>query len=147
VARGTFGTVHQLPSGRFRALYYGPDGRRYGAPTMFTSRKAARGWLSLRQSEIIRKAWEPPEAAPGAEAEADFGEYTESWLATRDLKDRTRERYCSLLERHLLKRFGTLPMTSISASGTADSARRHPPNGHTPTACCGPSCAPQSPTG
>ena len=24
-------------------------------------------------------------------------------------------------------------MTSISASGTADSARRHPPNGHTPT--------------
>jgi hypothetical protein len=63
VARGTFGTVHQLPSGRFRALYYGPDGRRYGAPTMFTSRKAARGWLSLRQSEIIRKAWEPPEAA------------------------------------------------------------------------------------
>ena len=41
MARGTFGTVHQLPSGRFRALYHGPDGRRYGAPTTFTSRKAA----------------------------------------------------------------------------------------------------------
>ena len=45
-----------------------------------------------------------------------FGEYAESWLATGDLKDRTREHYRSLLDRHLLNRFGTLPLTSISAA-------------------------------
>ena len=115
MARGVFGSVDQLPSGRYRAMYYGPDRRRYKAPTTFTSKKAARGWLSLRQSEIIRKAWEPPEAARAPKPKLTFGEYAESWLATRDLKDRTRAHHRSLLDRHLLKRFGTLPLTSISA--------------------------------
>ena len=34
--KGAFGTVSKLPSGRYRALHYGPDGtrgRRYTAPT------------------------------------------------------------------------------------------------------------------
>ena len=59
---GTFGTAHKLPSGRYRAMYYGPDGRRYTAPTTFASKADARAWLALRQADIIRKAWEPPEA-------------------------------------------------------------------------------------
>jgi len=49
-------------AGQYRARYTGPDGRRYKAPTVFLSIRDARGWLSLRQSEIIRKAWTPPEA-------------------------------------------------------------------------------------
>jgi hypothetical protein len=61
---GTFGAVEQLPSGHYRARYIGPDGRRYKAPTAFLSKADARGWLALRQSEIIRKAWTPPEATP-----------------------------------------------------------------------------------
>ena len=60
---GTFGTAHKLPSGRYRAMYYGPDGRRYTASTTFTTKHEARAWLALRQADIIRKAWEPPEAA------------------------------------------------------------------------------------
>ncbi len=60
--RGAFGTAHKLPSGRYRAMYRGPDGRRYSRTKTFLTEKDARGWLSLRQSEIIRKAWMPPEA-------------------------------------------------------------------------------------
>ena len=71
---GTFGTAHKLPSGRYRAMYYGPDGRRYTAPTTFTSKAGARAWLALRQADIIRKAWTPPEATTRA-ARLTFGQY------------------------------------------------------------------------
>ncbi len=54
-------SVDKLATG-YRARYFGPDGRRYKAPTLFLTKAEARGWLALRHAEIIRKAWEPPEA-------------------------------------------------------------------------------------
>ena len=57
---GAFGAVETLPSGRHRARYRGPDGRRYTAPTLFLTKKDARGWLALRQSDIIKGQWMPP---------------------------------------------------------------------------------------
>ena len=59
---GTFGSVDKLATG-YRARYYGPDGRRYKAPTLFLTKAEARGWLALRHAEIVRRAWEPPENA------------------------------------------------------------------------------------
>lgn len=113
--RGAFGTAHKLPSGRYRAMYYGPDGRRYKAPTTFLAEKDARGWLSLRQSEIIRKAWTPPEAEQRPGAKLTFAAYADHWLTHRDIKPRTREHYRSLLDDHLLPAFGSLPLSSITA--------------------------------
>ncbi|MBB2990245.1 integrase [Mycolicibacterium iranicum] len=110
---GTFGTVQQLPSGRYRAMYYGPDGRRYKAPTTFLAKADARGWLALRQAEIISKAWTPPEATPKI-TRTTFADYARSWIKQRDLKQRTREHYEVLLERHLIGPFGSLPLTSIT---------------------------------
>lgn len=113
---GTFGTVNKLPSGRFRALYYGPDGRRYKAPTTFTTATAARKWLALRQAEIVSKAWEPPEAQQQQKpTKLTFAAYAERWLPERDLKVRTREHYAKLLDRHILPRFGSLPIGAITA--------------------------------
>lgn len=114
--RGAFGTAHKLPSGRYRAMYRGPDGRRYTAPKTFLTEKDARGWLSLRQSEIIRKSWAPPEADETKPAKLTFADYAEQWMAERDLKDRTREHYRKLLDRHLLKApFASLPLSSITS--------------------------------
>ena len=42
---GTFGSVDKLATG-YRARYYGPDGRRYKAPTLFLTKAEARGWLA-----------------------------------------------------------------------------------------------------
>jgi integrase len=115
---GTFGAVETLPSGRHRARYIGPDGRRYTAPTLFLTKKDARAWLSLRQSEIVRKAWQPPEAAaaPAASPKRQtFKSYAARWLEQRDLKDRTREHYRKLLEQKILPTFGALPIASITA--------------------------------
>src|SRR5262245_56526666 len=91
--RGAFGTAHKLPSGRYRAMYFGPDGRRYKAPKTFLTEKDARGWLSLRQAEIIRKAWVPPEADQTPAPKLTLATYANRWIEHRDLKQRTREHY------------------------------------------------------
>lgn len=113
--RGAFGTAHKLPSGRYRAMYRGPDGRRYTAPKTFLTEKDARGWLSLRQSEIIRNAWMPPEADDKPAPKLTFETYSKTWMAQRDLKDRTREHYTKLLEDHIVPKFGPLPIAAITA--------------------------------
>lgn len=114
--RGTFGTVEKLAGGRYRARYVAPNGRRYAAPTTFGTKRDARAWLALRQADIVRQAWEPPEVATAqAKATLSFAEYAETWLAQRDLKARTAEHYRKLLDAHLLPKFGRLPLASISA--------------------------------
>lgn len=114
--RGAFGTAHKLPSGRYRAMYFGPDGRRYTAPKTFLTEKDARGWLSLRQAEVIRKAWEPPEAHEQKPEPITFAEYADHWLTERELKDRTREHYRKLLDQRLLKApFASLPLASVTS--------------------------------
>jgi integrase len=112
---GTFGAVETLPSGRLRARYRGPDGRRYTSPTLFLTQKDARGWLALRQAEIIRKAWTPPEADEKPKPKLTFKTYADTWIEHRDLKDRTREHYGKLLEDHIMPNFGHLPIASITA--------------------------------
>lgn len=114
---GAFGAVEALPSGRYRARYRGPDGRRYTAPTLFLTQKDARGWLSIQQADIIKKKWQPPEAAQAAPAAAKltFAAYANKWLEYRDVKDRTREHYRKLLDDHLIPAFGALPIASITA--------------------------------
>ena len=109
---GTFGSVDKRATG-YRARYFGPDGRRHQAPTLFLTKAEARAWLSLRHSEIIRKAWEPPEAAP--KTKVTFAGYAHQWLGDRQLKDRTREHYRWLLDEHLVPEFGNLPLASITA--------------------------------
>ncbi len=117
---GTFGAVETLPSGRHRARYRGPDGRRYTAPTLFLTKKDARGWLSLRQAEIIKGAWLPPEAIAAEPAmsklKLTLKVYAKQWLEHRDLKQRTREHYQKLLDDHILNgSLGSLPLVSINA--------------------------------
>ncbi|MBJ8341223.1 tyrosine-type recombinase/integrase [Antrihabitans sp. YC3-6] len=110
--RASFGEVEKLPSGRYRARYNGPDGRRYRAPTTFTTKQDARAWLSMQQADIVRKAWAPP----GVEKPAaiTFGEFADDWMAYRDLADRTRGEYRKLLDHQILPALGLLPIASIT---------------------------------
>ena len=53
---------------------------------------------------------------PGADTpKLTFATYAEQWLAQRELKDRTRDHYRKLLDRHLLPAFGNQPLTEITA--------------------------------
>lgn len=126
--KGAFGTVSKLPSRRYRALYYGPEGkrgRRYSAPTTFPTKKAARKWLATIQTDMIRNVWLPPDNKP-ANGDPGVGvltlaSYAGKWLAQRDLKDRTREHYRSLLRAHILPtRLARRPIAQITADDVQD---------------------------
>ena len=112
--KGVFGSVEQLPGGHYRARYRGPDGRRYTAPTTFVALRDARGWLALRQADIIRGQWMPPEVIPKT-TRTTFADYAQDWLAHRQLKDRTREHYRRLLDQHLIPEFGTTALSSVTS--------------------------------
>lgn len=117
--RGAFGTAHKLPSGRWRAMYFGPDGRRYKADRTFLTERDARGWLSLRQSEIIANSWLPPQVRE-ARTNLTLESYSQTWLEHRDLKSRTREHYRRLLDAHILPEFGSRPIASITVDDIRD---------------------------
>lgn len=118
--RRSFGAVRKLPSGRYQARYTGPDGQKYparredGSPLTFSTRGDADSWLSIKQSEIVRKEWLPP-AEPKAPAVA-LRVYADAWLTSRDLEDRTREHYEQLLRDHVYPRFGNVPVPEIGAA-------------------------------
>jgi integrase len=96
--RRGWGHIRRLPSKNFQASYIGPDVRRHTAPITFTVRSDAEGWLSRERRLIERQEWTPP-AHRVAEQKAaiTLGQYAETWLAQRDLKERTRLHYQGLV--------------------------------------------------
>lgn len=124
----TFGAVEQLPSGRYRARYWGPDGMQHSAKTAagkaltFETRGDADGWLAREKTSIAAGTWRQPGAPDPATTEAvlTLREYATDWLATRrgprgqDLAVRTREHYDYLLRVHVLPRFGDAPLSAIT---------------------------------
>ncbi|MEV4902986.1 site-specific integrase, partial [Citricoccus sp. NPDC055426] len=52
--RRSFGQVAQLPSGRFRARYTGPDGKRRTGPATFATRAEADAYLVQVHAEMLR---------------------------------------------------------------------------------------------
>lgn len=110
---GTFGSVDELPTGHFRARYYGPNGRRYYGPTYFLTQQDARAWLSVVQADIIRKRWQPPDIEIPVEIKLTFRDYAERWIKERDLADRTRDDYRDWLDAHILPTLGEYPIGSI----------------------------------
>jgi integrase len=107
-----FGSVRRLPSGRWQARYLAPDGNRYTAPATYANRADARAWLALRQSEILRKAWQAP-AAP-TPAPVTMRDYAPAWLANRQLAATTRDHYAQVIRDHIQPRFGAMALTAIT---------------------------------
>jgi integrase len=125
--RRAWGKLRKLPSRRWQASYIGPDGARHTAPTTYDDKETAGLWLrqERRLVEDHPESWRPPkERMRAAQAEAKrrgltFGEYAETWLATRrnkkgqPLSPRTREHYRKLLDEHILPTFGPMPLRDL----------------------------------
>jgi len=131
-----FGSIRQLPSGRWQARYT-HDGAVHKAPMTFpdesvdqlTGRKVrgpelADRWLRLRQSEIdsgVRLL-----ARPKSRSGVTFAEYAARWLPARrtrngaELKPRTKVLYQQQLARDLLPVFGRLALTAITSVSVSD---------------------------
>ena len=103
-----FGAIDRLPSGRYRARYVGPDGRRRSK--IFGTVKAdARAWLAAQQTDLIRKGWRAPEAG-----RRSVGEYAQDYLARKDLREGTRALYASLWRHHLDQTWGRVPVDEVT---------------------------------
>ena len=124
--RRAFGRLRKLPSGRWQASYQGPDTRVYRAPSTFAAKLDAEAWLTDRRREIDREMWSPPVDEPTLAAKRlTFGDYSESWLARRQvggrpIKPRTKAHYRRILDAHLKPKFGTLPLASITSAEVRD---------------------------
>lgn len=126
-----FGRIQELPSGRIRARYSGPDGTLHNAPTTFDTRLDAEAWLADERRLLSAGAWTSPAArVESARAAAivveatrmpTFTAYATTWIRERKVKGRplaprTRDHYLQLLEDYLTPTFGKLPIDEITAS-------------------------------
>lgn len=109
--RATWGQREQLPSGRWRARYKGPDGQTYAAAETFDNKGQADAWLAQRHSEITRDEWQP------TRRKADrvlFAGYADAWLRDRELKPRTVEHYRRLIDRFIAPTFASTPVERLT---------------------------------
>src|SRR4051794_10804 len=105
--RAAFGTVDKLPSGKFRARYVGPDGRRRSR--IFTTKTDANAWLATQQADLVRKAWRAPEAG-----KRTVGAYAADYLDRDDLRQSTRTLYEGLWRLHLADHWGDVPVGDVT---------------------------------
>jgi integrase len=108
--RRRFGRVQELPSGRFRARYLGPDGLLRTAPNTFLTKTDAERWLSVVESDLLRGTWIDPAAG-----KVPLGEYADRWIDERPgLAPRTVELYRSLLRRHIRPTLGPVVLNDVT---------------------------------
>lgn len=112
-ARRPLRSVRRLPSGRWQARYSDAAGNRVSAPTTFTTKGEAQRWLSAAQTDMSRGDWHDPRLGV-----IPFDEWARRWLATKTptLQPSTVDLYRYLLRRHVLPRFGAMPVGRITAA-------------------------------
>ena len=122
-ARRGFGNIRRLPSGRYQATYAGPDQQRHSAPTTFSAKIDAEGWLSSERRILESHQWTSPvqrqaerERAMRAAELNTFREFAMRWLEgkSRSIGAQTKSSYRTSLEIHLLPTFGDRRLDEIS---------------------------------
>lgn len=83
MSRRTFGSVRQLPSGRWQARYYDGNGFTVPAPGTFATKAEAGAYLASIETDMRRGVWVDPNAASPT-----IAEYARTWLAERTVKCR-----------------------------------------------------------
>jgi integrase len=105
------GAVRQLPSGRWQARVRDPDDGKtmIPAPKTFATALDAATWLASSDGA--------PEAA---KPDRTLNDFADDWLATRELKPRTRADYRLLLDQHILPALGGYRLKRITVDKVHD---------------------------
>jgi integrase len=91
-----------------------PDLRRTNAPITFLTKADAEGWLGVERQKIVLGGYQGP-TMPAPQTElATFADYATTWVATREIKPKTREGYEHVLEKYLVPWFTNRPLTDIT---------------------------------
>ncbi len=107
--RSDFGSVRELPSGRFRATYR-TSGSEHTAPTTFRTKTDAKRYLASVRASIEKGTWSDPR----------FGKLTveevgEHWLASNPNKAHTTvARDTSILKNHVYPKLGRIQIRQLT---------------------------------
>jgi integrase len=106
----TFGTVRQLPSGRWQVRYHDQAGSRHTAPTTFLTKADANVYLAMVEADMRRGAWIDPRLS-----RTTFAQWAERWWQTTSptLRPKTQVNYRWVLDAYLLPAFGATPLGAI----------------------------------
>lgn len=126
----SFGEISKLPSGRYRARYTGPDGRRHKAPNTYYSHDDAAAWLRQQQKMIEFDAWTPPESSARKADTTTVGEWLTQWLdmrrhGTNALEPSTWENYERTINNRILLTTGdaaelrSIPLATLTRRDVA----------------------------
>ena len=105
--RAAFGTVDLLPSGRYRARYTGPDGKRRSR--IFRAKADAWAWLSTQQADLVRRNWRAPE-----DSRRTLGSYAQEYVTRDDLRESTKALYGSLWRLHLARHWSDVAIGDVT---------------------------------
>ncbi|MFC5027870.1 tyrosine-type recombinase/integrase [Streptomyces sp. DSM 41987] len=108
--RRRFGSVRQLPSGRWQVRYPDPETgeTRTGEETFPTKTDADLALVQI-EADISRNQWTDPDAG-----KVSFEDFATGWLKDRKLEESTRERYETVLRLHILPALGTATVEEIT---------------------------------
>lgn len=105
-----FGSIRRLPSGRYQARYYGPDGVRRAADDTFATKTEAQDWLTLKEAELLEGEWVDPDAGAVLVAE-----YAATWIEERPgLRPKTVLIYAGLLRCHIAPHFEHVTIAEVT---------------------------------
>src|SRR5919198_2231443 len=107
--RRSFGSMRQLPSGRWQARYRDLAGRSHTAPRTFATRPEAARYLAQVETDLARGEWTDPRAG-----RVPFEEWAARWQATTtNLRPNTRALHVYLLRRFLLPAFARTALADL----------------------------------
>ena len=117
MARRSFGTVRNLPSGRWQARYRDPAGSRHNAPTTFATKTSAQRWLSATETDLVRGDWHDPTLGDMA-----LAEWADRWLAIKipTVRPATAVQYETLVRRHIVARLGDTDVGDLTTLDVQD---------------------------
>ncbi|GFG87746.1 tyrosine-type recombinase/integrase [Mycolicibacter algericus] len=127
MAKGRFGGVRQLRSGRWQARYI-HQGREHKGPTTFLTSGDAHDWLAQQQVNINEGIWQSPGQAAAKKRAAGkkitFKDYAEQWLIKRrtrrgELSAKTRAENRRIISRYLLA-LHNIPVAAITREDIED---------------------------
>ncbi len=105
--------VEKRGPGRWRARHRGPDGKERSRT--FRRRSDAERWLAGVETAKSRGAYVDPSAG-----RVTTGEWAARWLdAQRHLKPSTRARYDGIVSKHIVPRWGAIPLAKITHADVA----------------------------
>ena len=125
-----FGTISRLSSGKYRARYTGPDGKKYSGPHPFFTKDDAGAWLRQEQKLIEFDEWQPPHLRYRTKEDdaRTVGDWLRQWLDLQEkrLKPSTMVNYHTTLDRRILTitgkagRLRTIPLVRLTRRDVID---------------------------